>query len=431
VILYRFVLLTLAAPVWGLLALWRLAVGRERREHLGERLGGGGAPVAGGPVVWMHAASVGEVTAARALAEALLQREARLRLLVTTNTLTGRAAAAGWGNPRVTARLAPVDTRWAGLRVMVAWQPAALIVVENEVWPNRIALARARRMPVLLAGARLSARSAARWRWLPGLMRGVLEGLDHVAAQDPESAARLVELGLAESRLGHELNLKSLVQPQRVDPAAAAPFAGMARRTTVLAASTHPGEEAQVLAAFVWARARRPSLRLILAPRHPARGDEVAALIAARGLELRRRSKGEAPGEAPVYLADTLGEMALWYGLAGVTFVGGSLVDKRGHTPFEPAHARSAIVHGPFVANFARPYEALAGAGGARSVADAESLGAALVALTAEGGAAEAQADRAAAALARLGTGSAGLDAFLGRFGELTVLPAFLKPGRR
>jgi 3-deoxy-D-manno-octulosonic-acid transferase len=432
VILYRFLLLTLAAPVWAGLMLWRVATGRESVDDLTQRLGGGDAPVARGPVVWLHAASVGEVTAARALAEALLARDVRLSLLVTASTTTGRASAAAWGHPRVTARLAPVDTRWAVLRLMSAWQPAALIIVENELWPNRIALAHTRRLPVLVAGARLSERSAARWRWLPGLAAAVLGGLDHAAAQDVGSARRLADLGLGESRLGPELNLKSLVQPPAPDPAMMATFAAQfPRTTTILAASTHAGEEQVVLAAFARARSRRPALRLILAPRHPARGDEVAALVGAAGLTMRRRSKGEAPGTAPVYLADTLGEMAAWYGLAGVTFVGGSLVDKGGHTPFEPAHAGSAILHGPYVANFARPYEVLADAAAARAVTDADSLAAAFLALTADDVAAAAQAARARTALVRLGTGSDGLDAFLGRFGELTAIPAFLKPGRR
>ena len=169
---YRFLVLTVAMPVLAILLALRLALRRESVADLAQRLGSAPATPAQGPLVWVHAASVGEANAARPLLQALLARDPRLSVLMTANTTTGRAAVAAWGLPRVTPRLAPLDTRRAVRRFLSRWQPAALVTIENEIWPNRIALCQARRIPVLIAGARLSARSAAVWAdcrsWRPG-----------------------------------------------------------------------------------------------------------------------------------------------------------------------------------------------------------------------------------------------------------------------
>jgi 3-deoxy-D-manno-octulosonic-acid transferase len=287
-------------------------------------------------------------------------------------------------------------------------------------------------MPVMLAGARFSARSARVWRFVGGLARDVLGLVDHAAAQDAATEERLVALGLKPTRLGVRMNLKSAVRLAEVDDAALHPFAvALPYPETLLAASTHPDEEALVLKAFRIARAKAPLLKLILAPRHPERGDEVAALVEAQGLTLRRRSLGEMPeAETDVYLADTLGEMALWYRLAALTFVGGSLVDKGGHTPFEPAFCDSAILHGPYVTNAAEAYEALADARGAAAVRDAATLAEAVLRLSADNDAREAMASRARAVLARIG-GNDGIDAFVETLGQLTGNPALQRKVER
>ena len=173
------------------------------------------------------------------------------------------------------------------------------------------------------------------------------------------------------------------------------------RPDTLLAASTHDGEEALILQAFIAARAKNPDLKLILAPRHPRRGDEIAGLIAQTGLSFSRRTQsGEPCVNSTVYLADTLGEMPLWYALAGITFVGGSLVTRGGHTPFEPVQAASAILHGPHVSNFEAAYAALGDASAALCFNDAKGLASGLQTLASEA-AQIAQASRAKAALAR------------------------------
>lgn len=346
---------------------------------LAERLGQPAPPRPGpGPRLWLHAASVGEVTSARWLVEALMAARPGLQVLVTCNSTTGRATAAGWGLPGLTAALAPFDSAGAAGRVLDLWQPQALLVVENELWPARLAAADNRGVPVLVVGARMSARSAARWaRLAPGLMRRTLGRVTWLSAQDDGSLQRLRALGLAETAIGPVVALKSLGRVAAGPP----PFAPPAPRDrTLLAASTHEGEEALVLAAFAQARDRFD--HLILAPRHPRRGPEVAAEVAARGLTLAIRSQGQVPGaNTAVHLADTLGEMDHWYAMAGACIIGGTFAPRGGHTPWEPARHGMALIHGPDVANFAAPFAALDRAGAALAVADGAGLARALAGL--------------------------------------------------
>ncbi|MDV7143128.1 glycosyltransferase N-terminal domain-containing protein [Tropicimonas sp. TH_r6] len=381
-LLYRF-LLTLLAPVFAALLLLRRLKKRENRSDLGERLGRV-KPLSGdATILWLHGASNGELTSARELIEALLRRNPRLRIHITANTVTGRDMARSWRLPRVTASLAPLDFRACLHLFLARIRPDAFLLLEGDLWPNRFAMAAARGLPVAMVSARISAGSFKKWCRLGGLAAQMIRAVTLLSAQDAASEARFRALGLPEAVLLPRLTLKSsvLMPPPGADQLA--PFQSVFDRAeTLLAASTHAGEEEQVLAAFQAARATRPNLRLILAPRHVPRSDEVAALLAASGLRYRRRSTGDLPdADCAVYLADTMGEMALWYALAGQCFVGGSLVDKGGHTPFEPAQFDCAILHGPFLSNFAEPFDALAQARGALAVADAEALGTALATL--------------------------------------------------
>ncbi|MEM1428741.1 MAG: glycosyltransferase N-terminal domain-containing protein [Pseudomonadota bacterium] len=385
-ILYR-VGLTLLAPVVALALLWRLLLGRERRADAAERLGLGPARPRGGeraaeaPRLWLHGASNGELTAARPLIQALLDAGPELSLLLTCNTTTARDMARGWGMPRVTVRLAPLDYRTSLGALLRLEMPTAMAVIENELWPNKLSLARRDGMPVALIGARVSARSARRWRHLQCLIRPMLQGVALALPQDQVSGERLIGLGLKPDALGTPVVLKAAVALDRPAPDAVRDL-GFERANTVLAASTHDGEEEQVLAAFVEARAVRPALRLILAPRHPARGAQVASLVAAAGLACAIRSAGDPPGDAPVFLADTLGEMPLWYASAGICFIGGSLVEKGGHTPYEPAQFGCALISGPNVENAAEAFTRLTAAEAVRIVQDAPDLAQTLGAMT-------------------------------------------------
>ncbi|MDI3338737.1 glycosyltransferase N-terminal domain-containing protein [Defluviimonas aestuarii] len=391
----------------------RLAIS-ARWTAYAERMGRLAARDGAGPLLWLHAASNGELTSARTVIETLKARAPELRLLITTNSDTARALAQNWGHDAI---LAPVDMPGPVHRFLDTMRPAALIVVENELWPERLTACAARGIPVFVIGARMSAGSARNWGRVPGLARQVMQSIHFLSAQDAASEARFRALGLRSDRIGPVANLKSAAKAANAE--AGLPFP---RATTLLAASTHEGEEEVVLTAFAKAHAERPDLRLILAPRHPRRRDQVERLIAASGLSHATRSRGDAPTPVTViYHADTMGEMDRWYAAAGMTLVGGSLVDHGGHTPFEPAAHGSAILHGPHTANSAPAYDALRQAGGSVEVKTAEDLTAAILSLTAP----DRQADlahRATGALAGLAA-DASLDPFYTDLARAIGLP--------
>lgn len=361
-LLYRLIVSIFAAVVLARLALLRdWAALRQRLAR---------SPARPGPHLWLHAASNGELASAKPLITALQEARPDLALLVTCNSEGGVALAESWGLP---ARLAPLDLARVARRMHRDWDVRAHITLESELWPNRV---RTCPGPVFVIGGRLSEGTAKGWRLFGGLLPRVLGRLRYVSAQDAGSLGRYRAAGLPEAAAGPVLNLKEFYAPDpRRDATLAAAFD---RAQTWLAASTHEGEEETVLAAHKLARGQEPTLRLILAPRHPRRGDAVEQLILEAGLSCARRSRGEAAEGAEVYLADTLGEMGLLYPLAGRLFIGGTLTDRGGHTPFEPAAYATALLHGPDVANHAAPFARLSAARAAIEVADAPALAEAL-----------------------------------------------------
>lgn len=365
-VLYRF-LISIFVLMSGLKLVFRGA-GAGLWERFGRT-----APAQHRPHVWLHAASNGELASARPVIEALRAARPDLALLVTCNSASGVALAQDWG---LAAQLAPFDLGWVMRRFQRRWGVVAQITMEAEVWPNRVLLCPG---PVIVLGARLTAGTARMWTRLGGTAQRVLGKVTLLSAQDAASAERFRALGLPASALGPVVDLKALYAP----PADLTPDADVRqsfeRSATWLAASTHDGEEDVIIAAHLAARQSWPELRLILAPRHPRRADEVAAALRGAGLGFARRALGETGAE--VLLADTLGEMALWYQLAGIVFVGGTLTDRGGHTPYEPAAFGAALLHGPDVANFTQAYARLQAAGAATCVRDADSLAAALLAL--------------------------------------------------
>lgn len=337
----------------------------EAALHLRARLGGSAAlrermVLGNGPAraaIWVHAASVGELTSARVIITALA---ARHPVTVTTNSETGRALARDWDLP---ARLAPLDLPGALARFLDTTRPRLALTVEGEFWPLRSRLLAERGVHQAMIGARMSERSAGTWGRFPRVIGPMLGRITALSAQDQASEARLLTLGLPHRALLPRLDLKLLA------PAALSPTPhDEARDRVILAASTHEGEDAAILDAFA---TLRPGTRLILAPRHPDRADAIAALIAARGLPCARRSAGadDAP-DGGVLLADTLGEMAHWYACAGICIIGGSIADHGGHTPWEPAAHACALIHGPHVGNFIEAFDALHARDAARPTGD-------------------------------------------------------------
>lgn len=333
---------------------------------------GYGASERSGPHLWLHAASNGELASARPVIAALAKARPDLPIIVTCNSASGVDLARQLGLP---AQLAPFDLRGPVRRFLKRWQVAAHLTMEAEIWPNRVLLCPG---PVIVLGGRMTARSARGWARLPSLASRVLDRVTFLSAQDPGSRDRFRDLGVSPTALGPVLDLKSLYTPPPDRTADAALRAAFPRETTWLAASTHPGDDEIVIEAHRIAQRSWPELRLILAPRHPARGPEIARLLDAAGLRVARRSAGEA---GTVLLADTLGEMPLWYGLAGIVFIGGTLSDRGGHTPYEPAAFGGALIHGPDVANFRAAFARLSEAGAAREITDAQGLAEALLAL--------------------------------------------------
>ncbi len=368
---------TLATPLVLAGLVWRRRNGKEDPVRFGERLGFPGLARPQAPLVWIHAASVGEATSVLALIQRIRQDRPGLEILLTTGTV----ASARLIEPRlpggVRHQFVPVDLPGAVERFLGHWRPDLAIWVESELWPNLVLATQRRQIPMALVNARLSARSHARWLAMPGLARRMLGGFALCLAQDEVQARRFRQLGAAAESVG---DLKSAAEELPADPAALAELRrAIGARPVWLAASTHAGEEDAAVAAHRLAAAAHPGLLTILAPRHPVRGETIAAALRREGLGVARRSLGEPIGpQTDIYLVDTLGELGLFYRLAGIAFVGGSLVDRGGHNPFEAARLDCAVLHGPFMGNCVAMAAALAVAGGAELVGDGATLGAAV-----------------------------------------------------
>lgn len=331
--------------------------GKEDPARLAERLGRAAAPRPPGPLVWLHGVSVGESASLLPLVAALRRRRPDLTVLVTSGTVTSAQVLARRLPPGVIHQFAPVDAPGAVARFLDHWRPGLAVLVESELWPNLILAAKERGVRLALASARMTEASAAGWARAPASARALLGAFDAVLPQDDATAARLARLG---ARTGPHLNLKRAGDPLPCDAAELERLRGLlAGRPVVLAASTHPGEE-PILAAAV--RAAAPDALTIIAPRHPERGGALAAELAAP-----RRGAGELPKpDDALYVADTLGELGLFFRLADVVVMGGSFRPGiGGHNPLEPARLGCAILTGPHVFNAADLYAEMSDAGAA------------------------------------------------------------------
>lgn len=346
----------------------RLKDGKEDPARIAERRGEPGAPRPDGPLLWIHGASVGESLSVLPLVERLRAARPLAPILVTTGTVTSARLMAERLPAGAFHQYIPLDHPDYVRTFLDHWRPEAALFVESEFWPNLILAARRRLQFLALVNGRISPRSFEEWSKRPRAIRYVLSAFDLLIAQDRQNAERLTKLSGAVVQ-SHG-NLKNAAPPLPCDgPALDALRAQTSGRPIWLAASTHPGEEEAVFAAHQALAANIPGLLTLLAPRHPARGEEIAAAAAQAGLRPRRRSLGE--GIAPdtsLYIADTLGELGLFYRLSDISFVGGGLTEKGGHNPLEPARLGGAILHGPHTFNFTETYGALRAAGGAALV---------------------------------------------------------------
>ncbi len=382
-----------------------LAVRPQWRRGLGERLGGIPATEPGRPAIWIHGASVGEITALAPIVRSLRRELPAHRLVISTSTPGGRDAAAT-RVPEADARvLFPLDTPWAVRRALAAVAPRLVLFSETELWPNFLGALASRGIPAIMVSGRMSARAFARYRRWRRLFAPALAGVRVFCVQSLETARRLVALGASPSRIVVTGSVKAAA-------AHAPPSAGtlsLARLGVVdvpvlVAASTHSGEEEAVLAAFDRVRDVVPAARLVLAPRRPERFAEVAASLRARGAAFVRRSElaEGAPWSTSILLLDSLGELAALYPGARAAFVGGTLVPVGGHNVLEPAAAGVPVVFGPHTEHTHAAARRLIAAGGAVEVGDPAALADALLAwFTAP------EEARAAGARARIAVGAA------------------------
>jgi 3-deoxy-D-manno-octulosonic-acid transferase len=358
----------LVAPLASVWLRRGVARGKEDPIRWREKLGVPSAPRPPGRLVWLHGVSVGESLALLPLAQAVIRERPGTSLLVTSAT---RASAASLGPrlpPAAVHQFAPLDTPGAVRRFLTHWRPDLGVLAESDLWPNLILAAEARGTRLALISAHLSESSLKGWRRAEGAVRRVLASFDLILARDASAAEGLRSLG---GRVDGLADLKFGAAPLAADPHELACLKrALAGRVCLLAASTHPGEDLIVLDAFRSARGHGVDAVLIIAPRHPERGVDIEALATERGLRAGRRATGADPSHLDIYVADSIGELGLFYRLANLAVIGGSFVPggAGGHNPLEPARLETPFVAGPQVEAWP-VYAELVEAGATRLVA--------------------------------------------------------------
>ena len=372
-----------AAPLVSLLLRRRLAHGKEDPARLHERMGRPALPRPPGPLVWLHAASIGESVSALPVIERV-SVEGGVTVLVTTGTVTSARMLAERLPAGALHQFSPIDLPANVKRFLDHWRPDLALWMESEFWPNMLVETARRRIPIVLLNGRVSARSFQRWQHFPGVIRALLATFSLCLGQSDEDVRRLRALGArTAASLG---NLKLAAPPLPADPAGMAALApAFAGRPAWLAASTHAGEEALAGTVHQALAARHPGLLSVVIPRHAARGMMVAAELRGLGLEVAVRSAGEPVTQATqVYLADTMGELGLFYRLCPVVFVGKSLVGDGGQNPLEPARLGCSVLYGPNMSNFADIAQRMSAAEAGETVPDRDGLTAAVDRLLAD-----------------------------------------------
>ena len=386
----------LIQPLIWLRLLWRARKQPEYLQYLGERYGHYAQP-APARLLWLHAVSVGETRAAEPLIQALLDEYTDHSLLLTHMTPTGRATGAEliakYGSRLIQSYL-PYDLPGACGRFLDHFKPCLGLLMETELWPNLIAGAKARRMPLLLVNARLSARSQRGYRRLLNLFRPAFDSLRAVAAQTPADAERLMSIGAQRVSVVGNLKFDVIPSPEKLQLGTQW-RQKLGARPVWLAASTREGEESLILDAFV--RLNRPDLLLLLVPRHPQRFREVRALIEERGLTLCRRSENSLPvSETRVWLGDSMGEMPAYFTVADVALIGGTLLPFGGQNLIEAAACDCPALVGPHSFNFSQATDDAIACGAAKRVADADAAANEVIKLLDGGAALQAMRDSGA-----------------------------------
>lgn len=381
----------LSDPIWKWVHKGRLKRGKEISARLAEKYGDYPKARPPGTGLWFHALSVGESLALLPLIETALKQLPDAHVVLTTSTATSVAALEKAGLPdRATHVFLPIDTRRAVGRFLDHWAPDVAGFAELDFWPRLMVDTKARGIPMVLINARMPQHNFERRRKLGGMMRDVLGLFDALLVQDAASRDRLIALGTPKERIDVVGALKSAARPLPCDDVELEALrSAIGARPVWLAAATIADEHAPMIAAHGLVQNRLSEALMIIAPRHVADGEALETLAKERFDHVARRSLGEVPSpKTQVYIADTIGEMGLWYRIAPVSFVGHSLdlegAGLEGKNPFEAAALGSAILHGPAVSYFAESYAALLAEGGARQIGSVPELADALVAVQAE-----------------------------------------------
>ncbi|MFT6431596.1 MAG: 3-deoxy-D-manno-octulosonic-acid transferase [Halopseudomonas sp.] len=368
--------------LFRLLLRARKAPAYARRWH--ERLALGGDLRPDG--IWVHAVSVGEAIAAAPMVRQLLERYPQLPVTITCMTPTGSEQIRKMFGDRVGHTYLPYDLPWLQRRFIRRLRPRVGVIMETELWPNMVHEAKAAEVPLILANARLSERSARGYRRVGWLVRPMFAALDWVAVQTEAEAQRFARLGVAQESMSITGSIKFDLQPDSDVLEQAAQLRGQwSGRPVWIAASTHAGEDEHILAAHRQVLESHSDALLILVPRHPERFGDVAKLIAGANMNAVLRSSGKTPMRADqVLLGDTMGELMMLYACADIAFVGGSLVAHGGHNYLEPAALGLPIISGPHSFNFTEISELLQGSGALQRVADQRELATAVIRLISE-----------------------------------------------
>jgi 3-deoxy-D-manno-octulosonic-acid transferase len=372
-------LLILVLPAAFAVVLFRGLRERAYWANLRERFGWG--PSMNAPTIWLHAVSLGEVSAAAALVTALRTRHPEIPWVLTTATPTGRDRAVRLFGGDTDVRFLPYDTPGSVRRFLRRIRPRVAIIMETELWPNLLHECRRRGVPVVFASARLTAKSASRYRRFGALFRGAVGANTLVAAQTVDDAERFIAVGAERARTHVVGNVKFDIQlgDSVIERGRELRRNYLGPRPVWTAGSTHGGEEEQLLAAHAELQAAVADALLVMAPRHPQRFESVAGMLQRRGIRFDRRSVvGSVRPDAEVLLVDTMGELTALYAAADAAFVGGSLVPVGGHNLLEPAALGVPVITGPYTANSREIARLLKQRGGAVEVADAEALANAL-----------------------------------------------------
>lgn len=331
----------------------RLTRGKEHPARWREKLGEASEPRPDGPLVWLHAVGLGETLALRGLIAAMADLSGA-HFLVTSTTRASAEVFSANLPPRTQHQFLPLDAFAYLARFLDQWRPALSVWAEQDLWPGAVAATSARGIPLALVNARMNADAYARRRRWRGLYADLLARFSLVTAQDDATARHLAALGATGVRVAPSLKAAAPALAAEAGALAAARAALVGRHCALLA-SSHAEDEAVLFSAL-----RRPGPKplVLVAPRDPARGPEIAARAASLGLSATLRSAGQGP-DAGLWIVDTFGEMGLWYRLCPVTLIGGTFGATEGHNPWEPAALGSAVLHGPRIANFAADFAAL------------------------------------------------------------------------